>query len=89
MMAMTMKADILSHTRCLAARCGDGVIHAGVEECDDGNPINTDGGISNCTAPSVGTASSILEVEECDDGNRIDTDACRNTCEPARVAMRS
>ena len=26
----------------VAARCGDGIVHEGVEECDDGNDDDTD-----------------------------------------------
>ena len=26
-------------TSCETARCGDGLVHAGVEECDDANPV--------------------------------------------------
>ena len=31
------------------AACGDGVVQDGVEECDDGNDIDTDGCRNDCT----------------------------------------
>ena len=49
------------------ARCGDGVVQAGVELCDDGN-LNQKDAFNDCTLDAE-MASSIL-VEECDDGNR-------------------
>ena len=29
-------------SNCMVASCGDGLVYEGVEECDDGNPSNTD-----------------------------------------------
>ena len=34
---------------CIAARCGDGIVQEGVEQCDDGNVINGDACESDCT----------------------------------------
>ena len=37
-------------TTCVLASCGDGFIHAGVEECDDGNLLGNDGCSATCTS---------------------------------------
>ena len=34
--------------------CGDGFVQNGVEACDDGNGINTDGCLNNCVAATCG-----------------------------------
>jgi len=63
---------------CVAAQCGDGFVHAGAEDCDDGNTDDGDECPSNCL-PLCG--NGVLDGdEECDDGNTNDTDSCRNTC---------
>ena len=33
----------------VAARCGDGIVHEGVEQCDDGNNLDGDGCEADCT----------------------------------------
>ena len=67
---------------CVYARCGDGIVHAGVEACDDNNTVQSDGCTNDCALPSCG--NGILEAgEACDDGNGIDTDACPSRCLPA------
>jgi cysteine-rich repeat protein len=33
---------------CAPARCGDGIVRAGVEDCDDGNDVNDDGCTRRC-----------------------------------------
>ncbi len=37
---------------CRWAECGDGVLHRGVEECDDGNLVNTDACKNDCSLPA-------------------------------------
>jgi cysteine-rich repeat protein len=66
---------------CKTAKCGDGIVHAGVEQCDDGNDINTDACVS-CKAADCGDGFVWEGVEFCDDGNKIDNDGCPNTCGP-------
>ncbi|MEZ4474921.1 MAG: membrane dipeptidase [bacterium] len=68
---------------CQPARCGDGVIQAGVEGCDDGNPVDTDACRADCTPARCGDGVVQAGVEGCDDGNDVDTDACV-ACQPAR-----
>lgn len=45
-------------TSCVAARCGDGVVRAGVEECDDGNEADRDG----CDAACMREDSSAVDA---------------------------
>ncbi len=40
--------------KCKKARCGDGIVRAGVEQCDDGNQTPGDGCELNCTPSSTG-----------------------------------
>lgn len=62
-------------TGCISARCGDGVIHAGVETCDDGNAITTDA-CPSCQAAVCGDGFVRSGVEACDDGVNALTSAC-------------
>jgi len=70
---------------CALATCGDGIVQT-LEECDDGDGVNSDAPNSHCrltcmlascgdgvidTAPSDGRAA-----EECDDDNSDSTDTC-------------
>jgi len=60
---------------CQLARCGDGIVEAGVEQCDDGNRVNDDACSNKCTETSCG--DGIVQTgEECDDGNNIPNDGC-------------
>ncbi|MBW3020191.1 hypothetical protein KY334_02765, partial [Candidatus Woesearchaeota archaeon] len=68
---------------CTAAACGDTSVQAGVEECDDGNLIQTDSCLNDCTAAACGDTYVQAGVEECDDGNLIQTDSCLNDCTAA------
>jgi cysteine-rich repeat protein len=61
--------------------CGDGVV-MGMEECDDGNPINTDPCLDTCMLATCGDGY-VGPAESCDDGNDVDEDACTNECAPA------
>jgi len=69
---------------CAAAQCGDGVIQSGVDQCDDGNVVNTDGCLNTCVTARCGDGVLRAGLETCDDGNTNNTDACLNTCVPAR-----
>jgi len=77
---------------CPTPPCGNGVLNAG-EQCDDGNPLNTDGCSDTCTVepgwtcsgqPSVCTTvcgdGIVAGSEQCDDGNLINGDGCSATC---------
>ena len=66
---------------CSAAACGDGVVHFGVEGCDDGNDDPTDE--CNACQPASCGDGVLQEGELCDDGNDVDTDQCLSTCAPA------
>jgi cysteine-rich repeat protein len=65
---------------CKNAACGDGNVQMGVEECDDGNMVETDACINTCKAAKCGDGKVQANVEQCDDGNMIDNDACSNAC---------
>ena len=64
---------------CKNAKCGDGYVWAGVEECDDGNQVNTDGCVA-CKNAKCGDGYVWAGVEECDDGNQVGGDGCSATC---------
>ena len=52
---------------CKAAKCGDAIIQAGVEECDDGNQVDNDACSNSCKAPKCGDAI-VQPGEDCDLG---------------------
>lgn len=58
--------------------CGDAAVE-GDEDCDDGNEIQTDACLSNCTTASCGDGNVQDGVEACDDGLN---DGSYNGCEP-------
>jgi cysteine-rich repeat protein len=66
------------------ARCGDGLVQAGEEACDDGNQVNTDACLNACTVARCGDGAVQAGIEGCDDGNQVQTDACLNDCVAAR-----
>jgi cysteine-rich repeat protein len=65
---------------CYPARCGDGSVQAGVEECDD--PYGSACSLE-CRAARCGDGEIRPYAEACDDGNTIDDDACPNDCSKA------
>ncbi|MGK4007136.1 DUF4215 domain-containing protein [Sorangium sp. So ce1036] len=68
---------------CAAPTCGDGVVNAADEGCDDGNTSNTDACLTTCAAATCGDGFVHAGVEACDDGDASDTDACPTTCAAA------
>jgi cysteine-rich repeat protein len=56
--------------------CGNGALDAG-EECDDGNPISTDGCTDACT---ICGNDAVTAPEECDDTNLTNGDGCDANC---------
>ncbi|MDC0721212.1 DUF4215 domain-containing protein [Nannocystis bainbridge] len=68
---------------CQFARCGDGLVYAGVEVCDDANLIESDDCPNDCVPGGCGNGF-VEPGEACDDGNDSDEDACLGTCEEAR-----
>jgi cysteine-rich repeat protein len=62
--------------------CGDGRLDT-LEECDDGNSVDTDDCRNNCTVAICGDAVVHDGEEECDDGNRSSEDACLRDCRRA------
>lgn len=78
---------------CKFAKCGDGYVQAGVEECDDGNTITEACayGQTSCTVcdSSCNLVAGVMNycgdgvkdlVEQCDDGNTVNGDGCENDC---------
>ena len=65
------------------AKCGDGHIWSGVEDCDDNNTDDADDCLNNCTFSRCGDGinqTSGDKIEQCDDGNNDNNDDCLNTC---------
>ncbi|HRI10663.1 MAG TPA: DUF4215 domain-containing protein, partial [Nannocystaceae bacterium] len=62
--------------------CGDSIVQAGVEECDDGNADDADACTNACMNAKCGDGI-VGPGEMCDDGNDVDTDDCTNACAPA------
>ncbi len=63
--------------------CGNNVIEAPLEECDDGNLDDGDACLSTCVQATCGDGFLWGGVEECDDGpnNSFEPGACRPNCE--------
>ena len=59
--------------------CGNGKVDA-LEECDDGNDIETDACLSTCVAAKCGDGQVQARVEACDDGNMVGGDGCTAAC---------
>ncbi len=74
---------LLPVTRCDACECGNEVLEPG-EDCDDGNDLDSDGCLSDCTIAECGDGQLWVGEEQCDDGNDVDGDACRNDCTEPR-----
>ena len=84
--------DGASPTTC--ALCGDGIVEAFAEACDDGNLEDGDGCSASCEVEvgqgfSCNGEPSVCDVcgngdvggtEECDDGNLDDGDTCTSVC---------
>jgi len=64
---------------CKNAVCGDGHVHASVEQCDDGNAVSTDA-CADCKNVVCGDGLVHAGVEQCDDGNTASNDGCSSTC---------
>ena len=77
-----VSAKVLSLCLPGVAQCGDGVVHAQCEQCDDGagnSDTAPDACRTSCLASSCG--DGVLDGgEECDDGNLASCDGCSATC---------
>jgi cysteine-rich repeat protein len=65
---------------CLSEFCGDGVLRAGTEQCDDGNGVPDDGCGPTCLIEFCGDGIVNNGVEQCDDGNTVGGDGCDPSC---------
>lgn len=65
-------------TNCQPNVCGDGAVHAGVEECDAvGLPTAT----CTATCEAIVCGDNVINAPEtCDDGNTVPNDGCSATC---------
>lgn len=68
---------------CKLAACGDGFVHANVEQCDDKNTDNSDACLNVCDNATCGDGFVQAGLEACDDGNLVDTDTCTTLCADA------
>ena len=59
-------------------------MQAGIEQCDDGNDINTDVCVAMCKTETCGDGFVRAGVEQCDDGNNVNTDMCVAGCVTAK-----
>lgn len=62
---------------CSLQQCGDGYVNnTAVEQCDDGNALNTDSCRNACRLAVCGDGYVWIGEEECDDGNDVAGDGC-------------
>lgn len=70
-------------TECKNAKCGDGLVYAGVEECDNGS-LNSNTGSCTVECKTAKCGDGLLHdgVEACDEGQaNSDTGTCTTFCE--------
>ncbi|MGB1276952.1 MAG: hypothetical protein ACPG77_14505, partial [Nannocystaceae bacterium] len=74
--------DAACTSTCVAASCGDGFVHDGVEVCDDGvNNNSYEGCASDCMALGPYCGDGLPNGgEPCDDGNEANGDGCNTDC---------
>ncbi len=73
---------VCSMLACAPAACGDGVRN-GDEACDDGNMVQGDDCLNDCTIPRCGDGQIRVGIELCDDANDVEDDQCTNACRRA------
>jgi cysteine-rich repeat protein len=64
---------------CAAAKCGDGVVQAGVEECDDGN-VNEEDGCDNAVQAGVDAGRRVRRARGLPWGDDPPTFTCKEAC---------
>ena len=77
----TGSEDTAEPTEDIVGECGDGIVNAPFEECDDGenNANVADACRTDCLLPKCG--DGILDsTEECDDSNLWNVDGCDEDC---------
>jgi cysteine-rich repeat protein len=87
-----LSSNTSAATKCKIARCGDGKIQTGPEQCDDGVTNGTAASTCSATCRTVTCGNGVVEQgEECDDNNVSDGDDCLSsgtttatTCKIAR-----
>lgn len=77
-------SGLLQYLHALVVRvsaCGDGVVDAPAESCDDGNLADGDGCTTSCAVERCGDgARNDRGREECEDGNTTAGDGCSPEC---------
>jgi cysteine-rich repeat protein len=66
---------------CVFNVCGDGLLFAAAEACDDGDLDQSNACLNDCSINVCGDGFTLVGVEACDDGNTVEQDDCRSTCE--------
>ena len=61
--------------------CGDGVVAAPAEECDDMNKVDSDECTNACLNATCGDGVVWIDNEVCDDGGTDAGDGCSDSCE--------
>lgn len=74
------ECDGASPTVCTTI-CGDGVVAAPVEECDDMNKVDSDDCTNACLNAACGDGVVWMDNEVCDDGGTDTGDGCSDSCE--------
>jgi cysteine-rich repeat protein len=80
--ATGVTGKILSLCLPSVTQCGDGVVHAACEQCDDGvanSDTTPDACRTNCLLPRC-SDGAVDSGEQCDDGNLVNCDGCNATC---------
>ncbi|MCA9713662.1 MAG: hypothetical protein H6713_21840 [Myxococcales bacterium] len=76
--------DAACTSACQPASCGDGLVHAGVEACDDGVNDDSYGGCApDCSLADYcgdGAQNGPPDAEACDDGDDVNGDGCNVDC---------
>ncbi|MBK8252007.1 MAG: DUF4215 domain-containing protein [Polyangiaceae bacterium] len=72
-------SGVCTNSVCAVPTCGDGVVNAMGEACDDGNDVDGDMCDTNCTIPGCGNGI-VVAPEECDDMNMVNGDGCDINC---------
>jgi cysteine-rich repeat protein len=50
---------------CIPPKCGDGIVAAGMEVCDDGNSVNGDGCDTDCTVSCINALTDCTNTPAC------------------------
>ncbi|WAS93201.1 DUF4215 domain-containing protein [Nannocystis punicea] len=78
---VTQNADNAACTlACENNVCGDGKVNMGVEQCDDGNDVESDDCLADCKLATCGDGILHLGEEDCDHGTHNDNNDSKGVC---------